>query len=275
MSRTGPAATSVGGVPGIRHPTRPHGRGGLRTACRLLPAGLRADVFALYGVFSVIDDLVDEGDPVVAEARVAAVEDWCERGVVRSGEAAVLDGLAGRRPVPLQALRDFCAGMRHDLDGAPIDTEEDLDRYCSRVAGSVGVVMAVWLGERRPCTAAATALGIALQRTNILRDLDEDRAHGRVYVSRETLDRFGPPVPGRREALLRDQIARADAWYAEGTAGIADLRRGRPAIAAAAATYQGILRRIEEEGYGARPGRAVVPPVRRGLLAARAAAAAR
>ena len=110
---------------------------------------------------------------------------------------------------------------------------------------------------------------MAMQRTNILRDIDEDLAAGRVYVARETVLRFGGLRPGAREGLLRDQIARADALYERGCAGC-PARQGRPAVAAAAAMYREILRQIERDGYGARPGRAVVPRRRKLVVAARA-----
>ena len=113
---------------------------------------------------------------------------------------------------------------------------------------------------------------MAMQRTNILRDIDEDGGNGRCYVAQESVGRFGSLAPGRREALLRDQIARADALYEQGIAGIPLLPRGRRAIAAAAGMYREILRQIEREGYGARAGRAVVPPRRKLLVAARRAA---
>ena len=242
-------------------------------ACRLLPRELRADVYRLYLVFRTLDDAVDEGRPDAAET-VAAVEAWCAGGAVRGREAAILDDLARRRTIPRQAMADFCAGMREDLSGRVIETEDELDRYCYRVAGTVGVVMAHVLGTDDDARAmpAAAALGKAMQRTNILRDIDEDRAEGRVYVPRETLERFGSLDPGRREALMRDGIARADALYAEGVAGIPHLRCGRRAIAAAAVMYQEILRQIEREGYGRSAGRAVVAPRRKVLVAARALA---
>ena len=150
--------------------------------------------------------------------------------------------------------------MRWDLAGREFATETELDAYCYRVAGTVGIVLASVLGTRDDARArpAAAALGMAMQRTNILRDLDEDRAAGRSYLARATTDRFGAPLPGAREGLLRDQIARADARYAEGLAGVPLLRTGRVAIRAAARMYREILRQIEREGYGARPGRAVV-----------------
>jgi 15-cis-phytoene synthase len=124
--------------------------------------------------------------------------------------------------------------------------------------------------DHRP---SAAALGKAMQRTNILRDIDEDLENGRVYLARSTLERFGSPAPGLRAELLRDQIARADALYEEGIAGIALLMRGRRAIRAAAAMYREILRQIEREGYGAEAGRVVVPRSRKLLVAARSAAA--
>jgi phytoene synthase len=124
------------------------------------------------------------------------------------------------------------------------------------------------LGSREPDEAyvAAASLGMAMQRTNILRDIDEDAGNGRIYLATETLARYGPAAPGRREALLRDQIARADALYEDGLAGISLLREGRAAIAAAAAMYREILRQIERCGYGAAPGRAVVSRRRKLLV---------
>lgn len=240
-------------------------------ACRLLPRGLRDDVFRLYLVFRTLDDLVDGGDPAAA-ARVAAVEAWCRGGEADSREAAILADLAGRHPLPRGALLDFCAGMRGDLGATPILTEDALELYCYRVAGTVGVVMCSVLGtlDDERALPAASALGRAMQRTNILRDIDEDLAAGRVYLAAETISRFGSLAPGERAELVRDQIARADALYDEGSAGIAYLRCGRRAIGAAAAMYREILRQIEREGYGLRPGRAVVPPARKLLVVARA-----
>jgi phytoene synthase len=234
-------------------------------ACRLLPAAIRDDVYLLYLVFRTLDDLVDDGAPE-ADAHVSAVEAWAQgRPGLRTREVALLEALSRRYPLPRDAMADFCAGMRQDLDGATFDTERDLDVYCYRVAGTVGVIMSAILGtfdadRARP---AAAALGMAMQRTNILRDIDEDAGAGRVYLAQQTIARYGPPRPGRRAELLRGQIARADALYEEGMAGIVQLREGRRAIAAAAAMYREILREIEREGYGALPGRAVVSRTRK------------
>jgi len=239
-------------------------------ACRLLPRDVRDDVYLLYLVFRTLDDAVDDGAPD-ADERLTAVETWAAGGPAQGREASLLEQLSARHPLPRDAFADFCAGMRDDLAGVPICDEDDLDRYCYRVAGTVGVVMAHVLGmhDAERALPAAAALGQAMQRTNVLRDIDEDRVAGRVYVPSATIERCGGSLaPGEREAILRDQIARADRQYEIGCAGITLLARGQRAIAAAAAMYREILRQIERDGYGAEPGRAVVPRRRKLLVAA-------
>jgi phytoene synthase len=105
----------------------------------------------------------------------------------------------------------------------------------------------------------------------MLRDIDEDLAAGRVFVAQKAVERHGSLRPGRRAALLREQIAYADCLYERGLDGIRELRRGRRAIAAAGAMYREILRQIERDGYGATPGRASVGPARKLAIACRAA----
>lgn len=251
-------------------------------AARLLPAGVREDVDLLYLVLRTLDDLVDlegsrDGGPRTADAdlRLAAVEDWA-RGEVRAvatRETRILDDLARRHPsLPRDAVADFVTGMRQDLAGPRIATEADLDEYAYRVAGTVGRLMAALLGGTgREADAAARSLGIAMQRTNIVRDVDEDLSNGRVYLPDETLARHGIAADGlaaadRRE-LLRDEIARADAAYDAGMAGIPLLRHGRRSIRTAAVLYREILRQVERDGLGARrPHRAVVGRARKARL---------
>ena len=242
-------------------------------ACRFLPRACRHDVYLLYLVFRTLDDLVDEHRPEAA-ARVAAVAAWAAgRTQERTPEVDVLERVDARTPLPRASFAAFCAGMRTDLEEEPFATEADVDRYCYRVAGTVGEVMAAVLGtsDERTAWRAAAALGMAMQRTNILRDIDEDAAGGRLYLSQEAVFRFGTPVPGVREALLREQIARADALYEEGLAGVRLLSRGRAAVRVAAWMYREILRQIERDGYGARSGRAVVPRQRKLWIATRRA----
>jgi len=245
-------------------------------ACRFLPRGIRDDVYLLYLVFRTLDDLVDFRSEEASE-RVRAVELWAAGAPASSQESELLEILVSRHPLPRQAFADFCAGMRFDLEGRSNVTEADLDLYCYRVAGTVGLAMAALLGAPDEDAAmAAKALGMAMQRTNILRDIDEDLVEGRVYLAADTLERFGGSLaPGSRAPLMRDQIARADALYVEGIAGIGMLPSGRRAVSAAAAMYREILRQIEREGYGARAGRAVVPSRRKIAAAARHVALAR
>ena len=128
-------------------------------ACRLLPRAIREDVYRLYLVFRTLDDLVDTGSPAAAEpgrGRRALVRAAVSRG---PREARILADVDGRHPLPRAALLDFCRGMRDDLEGRPIATEEQLDAYCHRVAGTVGIVMAAVLGTTAPADREAAALG--------------------------------------------------------------------------------------------------------------------
>jgi phytoene synthase len=235
----------------------------------MLPRDARSEVYRLYHVLRTIDDLVDEARPE-AEQRVAAVERWAREEPADTPETRTLSELSRDRPLPADALLEFCAGMRHDIERAKIDTEDDLELYGQRAGGSVGVMLAHILGTRDPeCATKMATLGRAMQRTNILRDIDEDLIHGRVYLARSTIERFGTPTPGARAELLRDQIAHADALYEQASEGIALLARGRRGMTLCAVLYREILRQIERDGYGRTAGRVTVPAWRRDLLIAR------
>jgi phytoene synthase len=159
--------------------------------------------------------------------------------------------------------------MRHDIARADIHTEDDLELYCQRAGGSVGIMLARILGSSRPGAEAKMAtLGRAMQRTNILRDIDEDATRDRAYIARSTIERFGAPTPGARADLLRDQIARADELYEQAAGATSLLARGQRGMELCTTLYREILRQIERDGYGRTPGRAVVPVWRRQLLIA-------
>jgi phytoene synthase len=235
---------------------------------QLLPSHLRRDARALYLLLRTIDDLVDEHDPE-ARSRVQAMERWARGAAPESPETRTLENLSDRYPISPAAISEFCEGMRNDLESAPIETEADLEHYCHCVAGTVGVMLAGLLGTTSPDAVEKMAkLGAAMQRTNILRDIDEDHAHGRLYIPRTAIERFGFPTPGNREALLRDQIPRADALYEEGMSAIPLLRDGRQAMGLSTTLYREILRQIERDGFGRRPGRTVVHQWRKRILIA-------
>ncbi|MFN8620995.1 MAG: phytoene/squalene synthase family protein [Chloroflexota bacterium] len=267
-------------------------------AARLLPGDVRRDVRRLYLVLRTLDDLVDTGD-LRAPTAIAEVEAWADRlppagpGAARS-LVAILDDLAARHPrFPLDAMADFCAGMRADLAGPDHRSEADLSRYCYQVAGTVGRMMASLLGvapgHEREADAAARALGMAMQRTNILRDLAEDARRGRVYLPDDAFDAVGleaehgrrlltdlPAWPAdTRAAFVQRQIERAEDDYAQGLDGIRHLVTGRRSIRAAGLMYREILRQIEREDFGGRRPRVVVSRGRKLLLVARASVLAR
>jgi 15-cis-phytoene synthase len=240
---------------------------------RLLPPGLHADAAKLYCLLRSIDDLVDDHHRHAGD-RVAALEEWARGERPSSPETVALAELAQRYPLGREPFLDFCRGMRQDLDGEIIESESDLDVYCYRVAGTVGIMLAHVFGTSAPDAEPKMALlGAAMQRTNILRDIDEDLENGRVYVARETIRRFGFPAPGAREELLRDQIARADALYEAGWGAIKLLRHGARAMGLSTTLYREILRQIEREGFGRTAGRVSVPRWRKNLILARYGAA--
>jgi 15-cis-phytoene synthase len=235
---------------------------------QLLPKRVQADVYRLHQVMRSLDDLVDEDRPE-AQERVDAVERWAHGEEVDTPETRTLTKLTRRHPRFPQAVLDGCRALRHDMARAAIHTEDDLERYCEHAGGTVLAMLAQILGTSGDGEAKMATLGRAMQRTNILRDIDEDRAHGRLYIARTTIERFGPPIPGAREELLRDQIARADALYEEGMSAIPLLSEGRRAMILSADLYREILRQIERDGYGRAPGRATVPRWRTRLLIAK------
>lgn len=234
---------------------------------RLLKRTLRADVYRLYRVLRTIDDLVDEDQPQ-APQRVEALEQWAASQHNGTPETETLTDLAQRHRLPRAAVVDFCRAMRHDIARDTIATEDDLELYCQRAGGAVGIMVGSLLGISEPAEIAKLAtLGRAVQRTNILRDIDEDRESQHVYIAQTTIERFGDPLPGARAELLRNQIALADDLYEQAT--ITPRSRSQRAVALSAALYREILRQIEREGYGRKPGRVTIPAWRRRMLVAK------
>jgi 15-cis-phytoene synthase len=257
------------GAIATRDPTSPPDASTLGPGLRLLPEPVRTDVYRLYHVLRTLDDLVDEDRPQAPE-RVAAVERWARHEDADTPETRTLRDLCSRTALSREPLADFCKGMRHDIAREEIATEDDFELYAQRAGGAVGIMLAQLLGSSHPdAEAKMAALGRAMQRTNILRDIDEDLAHRRVYIASSTIERFGDPSPGAREKLLRDQIERADALYDEALGALPLLSHGRRGMALCTALYREILRQIEREGFGRTAGRVVVPAWRRSVLIAK------
>jgi phytoene synthase len=223
---------------------------------RLLPARKRSVLCAVYALARRIDDVAD-GDLPLAQKYAelaglrAALADL--PGASDPVLRAVSDA-AERFPIPLDAFAELIDGVEMDLAGRCYDTFEDLVTYCRCVAGSIGrLCLGVFGASPDPkASAYADALGIALQQTNILRDIREDLLGGRVYLPQEDLERFGVQLAvddagrlvdleGGLHELVRFSAERAREWYAEGLRLLPLLDRRSAACASAMA---GIYRQL-------------------------------
>lgn len=248
--------------------TRKHSRS-FFLSTQLLPAEKRRAIRALYAFCRTSDDLVDQGGQDAAGALAAWV------GMVHAPQAppdnAVLlawNDTAARHAVPKALTDELLAGIAMDLTVSRYATFEDLWLYCYRVASVVGLISMHIIGYQEGAASYAIKLGIALQLTNILRDVGEDARRGRVYLPQADLRRFGLSdediLAGRRDErfrrLMRFEIGCANALYREAWPGIGMLNRdSRLAIAAAAEIYRGILGKIGANEYDVFTQRAYVP----------------
>jgi phytoene synthase len=202
---------------------------------RLLPADKRRALSAVYAFARRIDDIGDGALP--AADKLAALADARSRVTALAGPAADVTGdpvlvaladAARRFAIPLGAFGELIDGCEADVRGAAYATFDDLEHYCRCVAGSIGRLSLGVFGCRDVAVAAplADALGVALQLTNILRDVREDFGNGRVYLPAEDLQRFGAaltpdgttnlPADSRLEDVIRFEAERARGWYATG-----------------------------------------------------------
>lgn len=235
---------------------------------RVLGAERGNAIAALYGFARVADDAVDEpapGDtPDAIRARLREMGAELRRAVAgesRQPRFAVLGETVRRYQLPLEPFDDLLTGVATDLEPVRFATFAELELYCYRVAGTVGLLITPVAGYRPGSRALehAKKLGTAMQLTNILRDVGEDFRRGRVYLPGEDLLRFGVSeadlaagrTDARFRALMDFEIERAQRLYAEGRALIPLLAsgRGRAAFEFAVDAYSGILGKIRAAGY--------------------------
>ncbi len=227
----------------------------------LLPREQRNAMCALYAFMRYSDDLSDEPG-----ASREAMERW---------RHALVDALAGkfnayaawpafydtveRYHIPHEYLFQMIEGVTSDLEPRALRTFDELYRYCYQVASVVGLCTIHILGFKSPeAPALAEKCGVAFQLTNILRDIREDAARGRVYLPAEDLQRFGVnpdelssgPRDGAFLRLMEFEAARALAYYRESgpLVGMVD-PRGRPALRALIGIYSRLLARIEQRHF--------------------------
>ena len=229
-------------------------------ASLLLPARVRDPALALYAFCRLADDAVDDGGGARAVASLQERLDLVYAGRPRNAPAdrafaAVVASQALPRALPDALLEGFA----WDAAGRRYRTGSDLTAYCVRVAGTVGAMMSVLMGVRaRDALARACDLGVAMQLTNIVRDLGEDAAAGRIYLPLDWLEeaRVDPeafvssprPSPGLLDVVRRLQTE-ASHLYARGETGVGALPADcRPGILAARHIYAAIGRRVEASG---------------------------
>jgi phytoene synthase len=236
---------------------------------RLLPGAERRAMSAIYALARRVDDIGD-GDlapdrKAKSLARVSAMVDGLSAGRMDADDATdpvrvALADAARRFPIPLEAFHELIAGVTMDVGGTNYKTFDDLLVYCRCVAGSIGRLSLGVFGcaDVERGRQYADTLGLALQVTNILRDIREDAAMGRRYLPAEDVERFGcdeawfatgrTPADADFEGLVRYEASRARALFEEGFRLLPLLdRRSRACVGAMAGIYRGLLDSIEDE----------------------------
>lgn len=262
---------------------------------RLLPRDRYRALCAIYALARRIDDVGDDpGERDGKLHRLDAARADLDRvaAAVREGRPAVvaddpvllaLADAARRFPIPLEAFADLVDGVEMDVRGTRYATFDELVTYCRRVAGSIGRLSVGVFGtsDRPRADPLGDDLGVAMQLTNILRDVREDRALGRVYLPAEDLEAFGCPPdpleapPGALAALVRFEARRARGWFARGLR-LLPLLDGRSAACVEAMTgiYRRVLDRIERDPATVLSRRVSLPAWEKAWVAARSLAGA-
>lgn len=256
-------------------------------ASRLLPARVRDPALVLYAFCRFADDAVDEGaDKVRAVLRLRDRLDAAYAGRPHDAPAdRAFAAMVRAHEMPRALPEALLEGFAWDAEGRRYATLSEVCAYSARVAAAVGAMMCVLMGARAPDTLArACDLGVAMQLTNIARDVGEDARNGRLYLPRDWLVEAGidpdawlqapcftPAIGNVVQRLLRA----ADVLYARAEGGIADLPLDcRPAIQSACRVYAEIGHQLEREGLDSVSKRAVVSKGRKiALLAASTGAA--
>lgn len=227
-----------------------------------LPRARRADISLFYAFCRLVDDITD--DPgFSAEERSQKLQAWRtalrEPGEAEPPLAPALRAMIARYPLPREAFEEIILGCEMDVAGTHYATWEALRLYCYRVASAVGLVSIEIFGCRDPSSRDyAIQLGLALQLTNILRDVGEDLANGRVYLPAAEMERFGYSLKdlhaGRQTpewvSLMRFQAARAAELFAHARSLLAPRDRGVTVAAEIMrAVYQRLLVTMERDGF--------------------------
>lgn len=268
-----------------------HGSKSFYFATRFFPRDLARSAHAVYWFCRTTDDLVDECNDRERGASELASWDRNLHSALESGVSAdpvlhLFVRTVRAHGIPHEYAFALLEGMRMDLNCTRYEAFEDLRIFCYRVASVVGLMMSHVIGfvssnEQPRGLKYAVDLGIAMQLTNILRDVAEDLERGRIYLPAEELTRFGYSEEKLRRRVydesfrnaMRFQVERARSYYRRAEPGITLLNpRGRFAVRIAADVYSRILNRIERVNYNVFAGRAAVPAREKFWLTARSLA---
>ena len=253
-------------------------------ASLLLPRGVREPASALYAFCRLADDVVDDGDLAGSGAAIAGLRSrltsvYQGRPLGITADRA-LAHVVMRHRVPMALLEALLEGFEWDTQGRRYETLDELQAYAARVAGSVGAMMALLMGVRSADgLARACDLGVAMQLSNIARDVGEDARIGRLYLPRQWLREAGldpdawlenPVFTDALGSVVARLLAAADALYHRVDAGVAQLPLAcRPGINAARFLYADIGHEVARRGLNSVNQRAVVPGSRKLWLLAR------
>lgn len=235
-------------------------------AFRFLPGEKRRAIYALYSFCRVVDDCVDEegGEGEAGLSRWTEEVHRCYAGEPRTELGRDLAEALFQFPIPRGCFEDIVAGCRMDLAVRRYATFADLRVYCERVASAVGLAAIEIFGYEKEATRRyAIELGVALQLTNILRDVAADAARGRLYLPLEDLARFtlsdekvmaaaapGAPRPPELTALMRFEADRARTQFARAWSLLpVEDRRSMLSAEIMAAVYRALLEEIIRRGY--------------------------
>jgi phytoene synthase len=252
-------------------------------ASLFLPPRVRAPASVLYAFCRVADDAVDLVSPKHAPEAVARMRE--RLGQIYAGEPndspvdRALSVVVRRHSLPRLIPDAMLDGFEWDVEGRRYADMASLQGYCARVAATVGAMMTLLMGRREPgVLARACDLGVAMQLTNICRDVGEDARNGRVYLPGDWLAEAGvdaeallraPTFSAPLGAVIERTLKEADRLYERSADGVAMLPRDcRMAIRAAALLYSNIGEELRRRGGDSVSSRAVVPGGRKlGLLA--------
>ncbi|MEC3997976.1 presqualene diphosphate synthase HpnD [Actinacidiphila sp. DG2A-62] len=259
---------------------------------RLLPTAKRQAMSALYAFSRRVDDIGD-GD-LATDEKTRRLEETRQVLVrVRAGEVAqddtdpvavALADSARRFPLPLGGLDELIDGVQMDVRGETYETWDDLAVYCRCVAGAIGRLSLGVFGtvnghDHARAAEYADTLGLALQLTNILRDVREDAGNGRTYLPAQDLAKFGcaagfegdlPPAGSDFAGLVEFEVRRARALFATGYRLLPMLdRRSGACVSAMAGIYRRLLERIAADPEAVLRGRVSLPGREKAYVAVR------